>query len=181
MAGRVSSDGPDAVQCHGQNTENAPVEETELSYPVRIARLCLVEDSDGPGRFRGGLGLRKDYLFDRPTTFTILADRDKAGPWGAFGGHDGRRAEYLLLRAGAERPLSAKGTIEIEPGDVVSYRTCGGGGYGPPGERDPGRVAQDVREGKVGAARARALYRVVLSPDGRDADLAATAELRSGA
>ena len=179
--GRVSSDGPDAVQCHGQNTENAPVEETELSYPVRIARLCLVEDSDGPGRFRGGLGLRKDYLFDRPTTFTILADRDKAGPWGAFGGHDGRRAEYLLLRAGAERPLSAKGTIEIEPGDVVSYRTCGGGGYGPPGERDPGRVAQDVREGKVGAARARALYRVVLSPDGRDADLAATAELRSGA
>ena len=44
-----------------------------------------------PGRFRGGLGLRKDYLFDRPTTFTILADRDRFGPWGAFGGHDGRR------------------------------------------------------------------------------------------
>ena len=84
--GRSASDGPDAVQTHGQNTENAPVEETELNYPVRVARLSLVEDSDGPGRFRGGLGLRKDFLFDRPTTFTVLADRTLAGPAGAFGG-----------------------------------------------------------------------------------------------
>ena len=85
------SDGPDAVQAHGQNTENAPIEETELNYPVRIPQLALVENSEGPGRFRGGLGLRKDYLFDRATTFTILADRDRFGPWGAFGGHDARR------------------------------------------------------------------------------------------
>ena len=34
--GRFASDGPDAVQTHGQNTENAPVEETELNYPVRV-------------------------------------------------------------------------------------------------------------------------------------------------
>ena len=54
--GRLASDGPDAVQAHGQNTENAPIEETELNYPVQITRLSLVEDSDGPGRFRGGLG-----------------------------------------------------------------------------------------------------------------------------
>ena len=50
--GRDGSDGPDAVQTHGQNTENAPVEETELNYPVRVARLSLVDDSDGAGRFR---------------------------------------------------------------------------------------------------------------------------------
>ena len=47
--GRLTSDGPDAVQTHGQNTENAPVEETELNYPVQVTRLSLVEDSDGPG------------------------------------------------------------------------------------------------------------------------------------
>ena len=87
--GRYASDGPDAVQSHSQNTENAPIEETELNYPVRINGLSLVEDSEGPGRFRGGLGLRKDYLFDLHTTFTVLADRDKVGPWGAFGGHSG--------------------------------------------------------------------------------------------
>ena len=111
--GRLTSDGPDAVQTHGQNTENAPVEETELNYPVQVTRLSLVEDSDGPGRFRGGLGLRKDYLFSRPTTFTVLADRDKAGPWGVLGGLDGKPAEYVLVRDGEERRLGAKTTLEV--------------------------------------------------------------------
>ena len=174
--GRSASDGPDAVQAHGQNTENAPIEETELNYPVRIPTLSLVEDSDGAGRFRGGLGLRKDYLFDRPTTFTILADRDKSGPSGAFGGDDGRRAEYVLIRDGAETRLSSKTTVDLEPGDVVSCRTCGGGGYGPPGERDPDRVARDVREGKVSVERARDVYRVAVV--GGAVDETETSELR---
>ena len=177
--GRASSDGPDAVQAHGQNTENAPIEETELNYPVRIPRLSLVEDSDGAGRFRGGLGLRKDYRFDRPTTFTILADRDKHGPSGAYGGHDGRKAEYVLIRGDEETRLSSKTTVELEPGDVVSCRTCGGGGYGPPSERDPERVARDVREGKIGTERARDLYRVAVVAGAVDEQ--GTRELRRSA
>ena len=156
--GRFASDGPDAVQTHGQNTENAPVEETELNYPVRVTRLALVEDSDGAGRFRGGLGLRKDFLFDRPTTFTVLADRTLRGPAGALGGHDGRVAEYVLIRDGIETRLPAKTTLDVLPGDTISYRTCGGGGYGPPEERDPAHIARDVREGKVSAERAREVY-----------------------
>jgi N-methylhydantoinase B len=176
---RARSDGPDAVQAHGQNTENAPVEETELNYPVRVTRLALVEDSEGPGRLRGGLGLRKDYRFDRATTFTILADRDRAGPWGLFGGEAGRRAEYVLNPDGEARLLPAKTTIEVGAGDVVSYRTCGGGGYGPPRERDPERVLRDVVEGKVSAERARERYGVAIV-DGR-IDEAETARLRAEA
>ena len=173
---RHASDGPDAVQAHGQNTENAPVEETELNYPVHVAQLSLVDDSEGAGRFRGGLGLRKDFLFDRPTTFTVLSDRTSAGPAGAFGGLAGRVAEYVLIRDGEETRLPAKTTVSIESGDVVSYRTCGGGGYGPPEERDPERVLRDVLEGKVSAERAREVYRVVVV--GRELDAAtATAEL----
>jgi N-methylhydantoinase B len=174
---RLTSDGPDAVQAHGQNTENAPIEETELNYPVRIPRLALVENSEGAGRFRGGLGLRKDYLFDRPTTYTILADRDRFGPWGAFGGHDASVAEYVLVRGGVEKRLGSKVTVELEPGDVISVRTCGGGGYGPPEEREPGAVLRDVSEGKISAERALDVYRVVLR-DGA-VDEAATAELRA--
>ncbi len=176
--GRHASDGPDAVQAHGQNTENAPIEETELNYPVRITRLSLVENSEGPGRHRGGLGLRKDYHFDRPTTFTILADRDKNGPWGTHGGHPGAKAQYMLLRGGVEARLSAKGTIELEPGDTVSCRTCGGGGYGPPEQRDPARVLRDVLEGKVSEPRAQAIYRVSIDLARRRVDDAATAKLR---
>jgi N-methylhydantoinase B len=160
--GRFASDGPDAVQTHGQNTENAPVEETELNYPVRVDRLELVEDSEGAGRRRGGLGLRKDYRFDQHTTFTILADRDKWGPHGVLGGHDGRVAEYVLVRDGAETRLASKATVDLVPGDVISIRTCGGGGYGPPEEREPEAVLRDVREGKVGLRRARELYTVAI-------------------
>ena len=41
----------DAVQTHGQNTENAPIEETEANYPVRIVRYELINDSEGAGRW----------------------------------------------------------------------------------------------------------------------------------
>ncbi len=125
---------------------------------MRVTRLALVEDSDGAGRFRGGLGLRKDFRFDRPTTFTVLADRTSAGPAGAFGGEAGRVAEYVLIRDGVETRLGAKSTVEVLAGDTISYRTCGGGGYGPPAERDRELVARDVREGKVSEARAREVY-----------------------
>jgi N-methylhydantoinase B len=174
---RARSDGPDAVQTHGQNTENAPVEETELNYPVRIDGLALVEDSEGPGRFRGGLGLRKDYRFDLHTTFTLLADRDRSGPWGVFGGAEGRRAEYVHVRDGVETRLSSKSTLDLVPGDVISVRTCGGGGYGAAVEREPERVLRDVLEGKVSAERAREIYRVAIADGAVDAG--ATAELRA--
>jgi N-methylhydantoinase B len=157
---RLRSDGPDAVQAHGQNTENAPIEETELNYPVRIGRLALREDSEGPGRHRGGLGLVKDYVFDRPTTYTILADRDRFGPHGVEGGHAAGIAEYVLIRGGTETRLGSKSTVELEAGDTISVRTCGGGGYGPPAERDPALVLRDVREGRVSAERARDIYGV---------------------
>jgi N-methylhydantoinase B len=174
--GRLELDGPDAVQAHGQNTENAPVEETELNYPVRIDRLSLVENSEGPGRRRGGLGLRKDYRFDLSTTFTILADRDRSGPHGVFGGHAGRIAEYVHIRDGVEARLSSKTTLDLVPGDVISVRTCGGGGYGPPEEREPERVLRDVLEGKVDSDRARDVYRVAIAD--RRIDEERTKELR---
>ena len=178
--GRYRSDGPDAVQVHGQNTENAPIEETELNYPVRIIRYELVNDSDGPGQLRGGLGLRRDYLFpDHEATFTILADRDREGPWGLFGGLPGRRAEYVLNPDGEARRLGSKTTIELKAGDVVSYRTCGGGGFGPPEQRDPERVLRDVREGKVSPARARDVYRVAVDTAAWIVDEEETARLRA--
>jgi N-methylhydantoinase B len=176
---RATSDGPDAVQMHGQNTENAPIEETERNYPVRILRYELVEDSEGPGRHRGGLGLRRDYEFvDHEATFTVLADRDREGPWGLFGGHAGRPAEYLVGDGSEFRRVSSKSTFDVGPGDIVSYRTCGGGGYGPPTERDPGLVLADVLARKVSVDRARSIYRVSVDVPGRRVDGAETDRLR---
>jgi N-methylhydantoinase B len=176
--GRMGLDGPDAVQAHGQNTENAPVEETELNYPVQILRYELVDDSEGAGRWRGGLGLRRDYHFpDHAASFTVLSDRDKWGPHGLFGGLAGERASYILNPDGEAHRLGSKATVELQSGDVVRYETCGGGGYGPPDERDPELVLRDVREGKVSKERAEQTYRVAITP-GWTIDDAATAALR---
>ena len=179
--GRASKDGPDAVQPHGKNTANAPIEETELNYPVRITRYELVEDSEGPGAHRGGLGLRRDYLFpDHEASFTILADRERWGPHGLFGGLPGERAHYVLNPDSDATELGSKVTVELKENDVISYRTCGGGGYGPPEERDPQDVLWDVRNGKVSLERARQVYRVAIDADTLAVDPDATTNLRSG-
>jgi len=179
--GRVGRDGPDAVQAHGQNTENAPVEEIERHYPLRIARYELIEDSEGAGEYRGGLGLRRDYLFpEGEISFTVLADRERWGPEGLFGGEPGRRASYVLNPDGEAVELSSKTTVQLKAGDVVSYRTCGGGGYGPPEKRDPERVLEDVRQGKVSAGRAREVYRVAVDTQTWTVDVEETERLRRG-
>lgn len=177
--GRQNKDGPDAVQTHGQNTENAPIEETEMNYPVKILRYELVNDSAGAGRHRGGLGLRRDYQFEQSVSFTVLADRERWGPAGLFGGQDGKRATYTL-NPGQEgsRLLTAKETIELKPGDVVSYRTCGGGGYGSPLERDTRLVETDVLQSKVSWQNSAELYGVVINAETGKVDLAATMHRR---
>ena len=177
---RSKSDGPDAVQSHGQNTENAPIEETESNYPVRITRYELVPDSEGPGEFRGGLGLRRDYMFPEEATFTILADRDKAGPRGLFGGERGSTSVYALIKNNVEQHLSSKTTLQLDPGDVISYRTSGGGGYGPAFNRDPQAILDDVLQGKISINRARERYGVEISLSSQKVDMASTEDLRRG-
>lgn len=159
---RATKDGIDAVQPHGQNTENAPVEETEANYPVRIVRYELIPDSEGAGRFRGGLGLRRDYLFDHDVVFSVLADRAKFAPWGLAGGWPARPAHYVLNPDTNSREYPSKTSIELHPGDVFSVQMGGGGGYGPPWERDEERVREDVLAGKISLARACEIYGVVI-------------------
>jgi N-methylhydantoinase B len=123
--------------------------------------------------------VRRDYLFpDEPATFTILSDRDRQGPHGLFGGLPGQRAEYVLNPDSENRRLSSKTTVDLVVGDVISYRTCGGGGYGPPTERDPELVQRDVRDRKVSVERARELYGVAIDPSTWSIDEAETARLR---
>lgn len=164
--GRVDSDGPDAVQTHIQNTQNAPVEETELNYPVRIPRYSLVPDSDGPGRWRGGLGLCREYVFvNHEPVVTLLADRAKFPPLGLFGGEPGRLARYSLISDGSHRQIPSKGSLQVIPGETLRVETCGGGGYGNVWERDAELVLRDVREGKVSAERARDCYGVAIDTE----------------
>lgn len=177
---RWSRDGMDAIQTHVHNTENAPVEEIELHYPFRVRRVALIPDSEGAGRFRGGLGVRRDYWFpDHSPTFSVLADRGRFPPWGLFGGRDARGLHVVRDPEGTPTELLSKTSVRLAAGETMSVQTPGGGGYGPPEERNPAAVLRDVRLGKVSLERARDVYRVAIDPATLAVDEAATAALRA--
>jgi N-methylhydantoinase B len=175
------NDGMDAVQAHFQNTENAPVEEIEANYPLRILRYELIPDSEGVGYYRGGLGVRRDYTFPGHTpSFSILSDKAKYPPWGLFGGGPARPAKYVLNPDTPEaRELPSKITFQLKPGDVVSVQTPGGGGCEAVWERPIELVAADVALDKISVERARAVYGVVIDPSTFTVDAAATAKARA--
>ena len=179
FGGRINSDGPDAVGVHGQNTQNAPVEETEQNYPLRITRYELIDDSGGPGKHRGGMGIRRDYeLVDHDASMTILSDRDHWGPWGLFGGESGEKAHYILNPGKEERHLGSKLSLDLTSGSRLSFQTPGGGGYGSAIERDPELVLEDIRNGKVSIECAKSSYKVVLNDQGTSVNIDATNKLR---
>lgn len=176
---RATKDGIDAIQPHGQNTENSPIEETEANYPIRILRYCLIPDSEGAGRYRGGLGLRRDYVFENSVTFSVLADRARFAPWGLAGGGEARPAHYILDPQGEARQYPSKFSIELPAGQVFSIQMGGGGGYGSPLTRDVDSVLADVVSGKLSVERARDVYGVVVDSAGEQVDRAATAAARA--
>ncbi len=177
---RPTKDGVDAVQPALQNAENSPLEEMEIGYPVLLEKYELIPDSEGAGKFRGGLGLRRDYKFrDHEANVTILADTAKFPARGIFGGRDGRTARYLLNPDSENcRDVGSKSTFYASPTDIVSMQTPGGGGYGDPLERDPTAVLDDVRCGKVSLDRAREVYGVAINPESWTVDLQETSRLR---
>ncbi len=174
---RPTKDGLDAVQAHIQNTENSPIEETEFHYPIIVVKYELAADSEGAGKFRGGLGIHREWQFpDHQCTFTVFSDGRKFAPWGLQGGLAASPARYVLNPDTENKELPSKITLTLQPGAVMSYRTPGGGGFGHPHERDPEAVLNDVLDDKVSVARAREIYGVVIH--GRQVDIPATAELR---
>ncbi len=177
--GLPTKDGMDGVQSHIQNTENSAIEETENNLPFMITRYELIPDSEGAGRYRGGVGLRRDWKFPgHQATLTVFSDHRKLPLWGLFGGEAGATSKYILNPDGEAKELPSKVTLHLEPDSVISYRTPGGGGYGPPLERDPELVLQDVIQGKVTAERARDVYGVIIDPASKEVDSQATRESR---
>ena len=156
---RPSKDGPDAVQTNIHNTENAPVEEVELNYPIRIKRYELIPDSCGAGTYRGGLGIRREFEFPyADCSFTVLSDGRKFPPWGLAGGQSARPAKFTFDPEGENRDLPSKITVEVPKGGCVRVETPGGGGFGDPGQRNPEKVARDLRDGKITQTVARDIY-----------------------
>jgi N-methylhydantoinase B len=124
--------GLSGVHVHMSNSLNTPIEALEHTYPFRIVRYEIRRGSGGTGLHRGGDGLRRDLQILAPARVALLSERRTVGPAGARGGADGARGENVLIRAGVDEPLPGKATFDVLPGDVVSIRSPGGGGWGEP-------------------------------------------------
>ena len=133
MGARPSADGIDGIQCHMTNTLNTPIEAIEREYPLRIVRYELADGTGGAGRRQGGSGLvRAIELVEGSAHATLLADRQTLAPPGALGGESGACGRHELTRDDVTQRLPAKTSLDLEPGDVLTIQTPGGGGYGAP-------------------------------------------------
>lgn len=130
MGARPDADGVSGMHSHMTNTLNTPIEALEYAYPLQVVRYEIRRGSGGSGHFRGGDGIRRDVQLLAGAQVTLLTERRKFAPYGLKGGKPGKPGENVLIRGNDEILLSGKGTFEMQPGDVISIRTPGGGGYG---------------------------------------------------
>lgn len=191
MGGRPQSDGPDTIEELMRNTRNNPLEDLGMHIPLICDRYeCRSDIFPGAGKFRGGQDVVKSQRFLTPGFVTHEADRQTDAPWGIFGGTPGavgRLETYNSAKPNdvTQNPAKFSG-LRVDVGDVVTYVSPSGGGYGDPLDREPEKVLDDVLDDFIDVAHARDVYGVILKPtdDGYDwgLDMAATtmrrAELR---
>ena len=178
---RAEREGLEGVSNPLANLSNQPVELVEADLPLKVLTYGLVPDSGGAGRFRGGLAFARAFeLLAERAVLTIRSDRRFHPPYGLSGGHPGGPSMNTLRSAAGESvlPPMPMEAFSLERGDVFRHVSAGGGGFGPPLERDPERVQRDLLDEKVTPGAAREIYGVVLGPDGVTVDRQATSDAR---
>ena len=155
------------------------IEVDEMKYPILVRSQYLIQDTEGAGRHTGSPSAYVEY---EPVGTSIEAlftsDGTINAPLGVRGGHAGTKSQqFIRKRDGQLEELDLCARVMLEPGESIISICTGAGGYGKPTERDPQRVARDVREGLVSINRARLVYGVDIDPTGK-INMKKTNELR---
>ena len=167
--GRNGKDGCNVTTaCFGTGLMSQPVEGQERANPILTTEFEILTDSAGPGKWRGGVGVRKTSIMleAEKTVISYICDRERAIVWGIEGGLPSMPHGLSIKRAGAEAEDwlgSVFSDVPIGSGDVFSRPTAGGGGFGDPLERDPALVLEDVADDYVSIERAAKDYGIVLT------------------
>ena len=149
MGGNIRGDGGSSLSdLLDGGSRAASIEVFEARIPWMLDRYELREDSPGPGRTRGGLGLN---IFCRALTdswSTMIIDGTKSRNAGLFGGGAGTNCRGWIIRPdGTEIDHTRAGAFPVPAGAALNGQTGGGGGYGPPEERPVQDVADDLIDG----------------------------------
>src|SRR5216684_562669 len=178
--GRAWSDGLDGNANLMANMSLPPVEITEAEQPLQILCTEFIQDVGGPGQYRGGASIRRDYkMLEEEAVLQVRADRHDFRPYGLFGGRPGRPSRNVMNPGTENRELPGKFTMTMKRGDVFSTESAGPGGWGDPLEREPARVARDVKNEFVSRRSALENYGVVFVGDSFAVDEAETAARRA--
>ena len=153
---RPQADGLSAT-AYPSGVFGSQVEITESVAPVIIWRRELRPDSGGAGKYRGGLGQSIELSSANGAPFIVFlsVERLKFPPLGRMGGLSGAVGRIRFRDNDSE--LSGKGELRVTADDYLIFETPGGGGFGPPADRDPDALRLDVR-------------RELVSPDGAKND-----------
>ncbi|HEX2827127.1 MAG TPA: hydantoinase B/oxoprolinase family protein [Burkholderiales bacterium] len=154
MGARANRDGVDGVRVHASGSSNLPVEALEHAYPFRVERYALWEDSGGGGKYRGGMGVIRDYrVLADDIVVSLSSERQHVAALGAGGGDAGKLGAFILNPdTPEERKLpAAAADVRLPRDSVLRIATPSGAGYGAASERDAAAVERDVREGRASA------------------------------
>ena len=150
---KLTEDGMSATVClNDGDTHNSPCEQMESKYPILFERHALREDSCGAGRYRGGLGTEQVIRARAPLMVNVRIERVHCRPWGLAGGLAGLGNEVGLCLDGKVSDPLPNGKVfnqNLKSGDAYTLRAAGGGGFGSPLARAPGKGADDGSQGSM--------------------------------
>ena len=173
------TDGADGAAAPIHNMANTPIESIESNHPLLVKRYGFISDTEGAGKYRGGLGMVREFeLLNDEAILQIRSDRNKFLPWGTQGGSPGSRSFNILNPETESEILPSKFIRTLKKGDVYRMIQPGGGGYGDPLERDPKSVYSDIQQNKISSERAFEVYGVVIDKDKSNLNIEETVSRR---
>ncbi|MEY2448696.1 MAG: N-methylhydantoinase [Acidimicrobiaceae bacterium] len=128
------------------------IEMTEHEFPILWDRFGIRENSGGAGRWRGGCGTEYTFTVETDVMLSILGEQATSPPQGVLGGEPGALNDVSYTVDGVwQRPAHGAKVpaVALHAGDKVRRCSPGGGGFGPPEERDPALVERDLALGYV--------------------------------
>lgn len=157
-------DGSNALQTHTANiARNTPIEVLEIRTGMRIEKMELIQDSGGAGKFRGGLGVRREIRFVEDGELLSVMKKTKTQPWSLAGGYEPEPCVMIFFPGTANEKRVGTYRSKVKKGDACVLLSAGGGGFGNPKERDKNQIVEDITDGYVSMDAAQDAYGFVAS------------------